>query len=68
MIQRLCQTFGGPIVSTSANLMGEVSCLDAKSVIHQLGRGIDYVLLGGLTTPGRASTILNALTDDVVRG
>lgn len=63
----LCARFGGPIVSTSANLAGHRPARKALEVRLRLGNRIDYLLpgkTGGL--PG-ATEIRDARTGQVVR-
>ena len=51
---KLCLTCGHAIVSTSANLSGQESCIDAQSVADCFGDNIDYLLdlpVGNLQHP-----------------
>ncbi|GAA4494965.1 Sua5/YciO/YrdC/YwlC family protein [Pseudaeromonas paramecii] len=66
-VRALCQAYGKPLVSTSANLSGEAPCRNVAEVQAQLGVCVDYVLpgeVGGATNP---SQIRNALTGEVLR-
>lgn len=67
-VKALCQQFGGPIVSTSANLSGQEpvsSIAQAKEIFgEQVGFYVDEPL-GGATQP---STIKDAMTGKVFRG
>ena len=50
----LCQAWGGPLVSTSANASGREPARTALQVQRQFGAQLDYLLpgaLGGLTRP-----------------
>ncbi|SFC41936.1 L-threonylcarbamoyladenylate synthase [Marinospirillum celere] len=63
----LCEAFGGPLVSTSANLAGEPTLESYQAVIEAFGEEVDAVLngpLGGLKTPSR---IADLDTGEVVR-
>ncbi len=44
----LCEVFGGPIVSTSANLAGHEPARSALRVQRELGDRLDYILHGPL--------------------
>ena len=64
---RLCDAFGGALVSTSANHSGEPPCMDAASVEATLGADIDAIInapLGGLTGP---TPIFDAVTGQQLR-
>tara|TARA_B100000700_G_C15002491_1_gene836963 strand:- start:185 stop:748 length:564 start_codon:yes stop_codon:yes gene_type:complete len=67
-VKRLCQAFGGPLVSTSANLSGEqpVSSIAAAKAAfaEQVGCYVDEPL-GGQQQP---STIKDALSGQTFRG
>lgn len=64
----LCRAFGGPLVSTSANLSGHPAPRHSWQARAQLGATMDFVLAGELTTPGRPSTIRDGATGETVRG
>lgn len=64
----LCRAFGGPLVSTSANLAGHPPPRHPWQVRAQLGAAVDLTLAGELETPGRPSTIRDGATGDVIRG
>jgi len=65
-VRQLCQTFGKPLVSTSANLTGLPPCRTAAEVHQQFGA--DFPVLqgetGGRTNP---SEIRDALTGELIR-
>ncbi len=63
----LCNQFGHPIVSTSANRHGQASLLSAQQVEQELGDDLDFIVslnVGGAT---KASTIRDAMTGKVLR-
>lgn len=64
----LCRSFGGALVSTSANLHGQSAALSVTDVLRQFsGSVLDGVVdtdLGGLAQP---SEIRNALTGTTIR-
>lgn len=68
LTRALCSSFGGPLVSTSANVTGRPPVASAWRARARFGRCIDMVLGGAPDTPGRPSTIRNAATDEIIRG
>ncbi|MEW6646644.1 MAG: L-threonylcarbamoyladenylate synthase [Pseudomonadota bacterium] len=68
LVQTLCQAFGGPIVSTSANPAGRRPARNALTVQRVFGGRVDCILhdpLGGLERPteirdGRTGRIVRA--------
>lgn len=62
----LSRRFGGPLVSTSANLTGLRPAKNVHQVRWQLP-GLDYVLPGACGGATKPSTILHALTNEVLR-
>lgn len=64
----LCQAYGGALVSTSANISARPAARNAAQVRAQLRERVAMVLAGALQTPGRPSTIRDAVTGEVVRG
>lgn len=66
-LTKLCERLGKPIVSTSANLSGESSCITIEEAKLQFGDKVIYVegSVQGRTSP---SMIKDAETGDVLRG
>jgi L-threonylcarbamoyladenylate synthase len=56
--QRLCTSWGRAITATSANISGEPALVSADEVKSLWGNNIDYILDGGVTPGGCASTIV----------
>jgi len=56
--RQLLTTVGQPLTATSANLSEMSAALTAQEVRNQLGNKVDYVLDGGATAGGPASTIV----------
>jgi L-threonylcarbamoyladenylate synthase len=65
--KQLCEEWGGPLVSTSANLHGETSLRDSEAVKQTFGSQIDFVLPGQVGELAGPTTILDALTGKVLR-
>lgn len=63
----LCDAFGGPIVSTSANLAGHEPARSALRVQCELGGGVDYILHGPLGELAQPTEIRDAKTGRVIR-
>ncbi len=63
----LCRAFGGPIVSTSANLTGEAPTRTAEEALAALGDRIDGVVMGEVGGRKDPSMILDAMTEQVFR-
>lgn len=68
LTRALCREFGGPIISTSANISGKPPVASAWRARAVFAGTIDMVLGGVLDTPGRPSTIRNATTNEIIRG
>ena len=65
-VRTLCNTFGGAIVSTSANLAGMAPAKTTREVYWRLPE-VDYVLPGLCAGSDKPSTIRNALTGEIIR-
>lgn len=64
---RLCEAFGGAIVSTSANHHEKQACRSALRVRNCLGDQVDYILSGEVDRHGKPTQIKNAITGEVIR-
>ncbi len=63
----LCDAFGGPLVSTSANLAGHEPARSALRVRRDLGEMVDYILHGALGTLAQPTEIRDAETGRIIR-
>ena len=63
----LCTHFGGPIVSTSANIDGFTPMKDERSIAMTFPNQIDTIVSGALGGRTRPSEIRHVLTGDVIR-
>jgi len=68
LTRALAASFGGALVSTSANVSGRPPVRSAWQARARFGYPLDYVLGGEPDTPGQPSTIRNAQTGEVLRG
>jgi len=66
LVKELCQKFGKPLVSTSANLNGQPPCRIAEEVRQQFGEDFPVLAgyVGGRENP---SEIRDALTGNLIR-
>jgi len=64
----LCEAYGRPIVSTSANLEGQPVTRNSKEVRKQFPRGIDFILPGTAGNLKSPTMIRDILTGKVLRG
>lgn len=63
----ICQSYGGAIVSTSANITGFAPAVSADAVLKQFPQGVDLIVpgqVGGLTNP---TTIRDVSTGKILR-
>ena len=63
----LCELYGGPLVSTSANVSGSPPARNALGVRCGLGNAIDYILPGRVGFERRPSQIRDSITGNLVR-
>jgi L-threonylcarbamoyladenylate synthase len=63
----LCDIYGAPIVSSSANRSGRPPARTALAVRRQLGAGLDYVLPGAVGGLARPTTLRDARSGTIVR-
>ncbi len=63
----LCETFGGPVVSTSANRSGESPARTREAVQARFGDALDFILTGETGGRERPSEIRDARTGRVIR-
>lgn len=66
-VQSLCQSFGKPLVSTSANLTTYPPCRTAEEVAQQLAHRVDFILAGQVGTQINPSEIRDVVTNQVIR-
>ncbi len=66
-VRQLCQAFGKPVTSTSANLSGQPACRDSQQVFAQLGTKVAVIVdepVGGRFNP---SEIRDVVTGHIFR-
>ena len=67
LVVALCEAFGGPVVSTSANRSGEPPARTREDVVASLGDALDFVLDGETGGRERPSEIRDARTGAILR-
>lgn len=67
VVRRLCNDFGGPLVSTSANRHGRAPAMSAFQVRQQFSDALDFVLPGPLGGQQGPTSIRDALSGDTLR-
>lgn len=66
-VRALCEAWGGPLVSTSANLSGQAPVQDVAELEQQFGAGLAAIVPGALGGDARPSEIRDAETGVVLR-
>lgn len=66
-VQALCRAWGGPLVSTSANLSGKPPARNTIELRRQFGDGLGYILPGRLGGDPKPSEIRDAVSGVVLR-
>lgn len=59
VVKRLCQAFGGPLVSTSANPGGKAAARERHQVVRYFGEQLDYIAPGHTGGGLRPSAIMD---------
>lgn len=67
LVVKLCQGFGKPLISTSANLSGQPSAMTADEVREQLGDKLAAILEGETGGRNKPSAILDGRSGKVLR-
>jgi len=66
-VQALCLAFGGPLVSTSANLAGQPEALTAEQVENYFSDEVAFILPGALGDAAEPSPIVDLVTGQPLR-
>lgn len=67
LMSALCEAFGGPLVSTSANRAGEPPAMSAAEITNLFGDEVAYVIEGALGGNANPSTIRDLVSGKVMR-
>jgi len=68
IVRELCRQCRSAIISTSANITGKHMTYSAFDVRLQFQDKLDYILNGSLGDSDKPSVIINAVTDQIIRG
>ncbi len=63
----LCEAFGKPIVSTSANKSGRTPCRTIIQMRIRLAHEIDFIVPGKIQSQKKSTEIRNALNNKIIR-
>ncbi len=66
-VSALCATWGGPLVSTSANPAGALPAREAYQVRRYFGGGLDYLLPGRVGAARRPTGIRDLFSGQIIR-
>jgi L-threonylcarbamoyladenylate synthase len=67
MVRQLCEQFGGPIVSTSANYAGQPTARNPVQARLLFGSEVDFILSGPLDQASGPSRIVDLNTGRIIR-
>ncbi|MGD8112604.1 L-threonylcarbamoyladenylate synthase [Vibrio sp. TRT 21S02] len=67
LVQKMCNAFGKPLTSTSANLTGQPPCMTTEEVELQLGERLVAILHGETSGRNKPSEIRDAKTSQILR-
>lgn len=67
LMKALCDAFGGPLVSTSANRAGDPPAMNAEEVATIFGDDVAHIVPGSLGGNAKPSTIRDLVTGKVLR-
>lgn len=66
-MRALCQAYGGPVVSTSANPGGALPARHLFQVSNYFGKALDYILPGALGTSKKPTVIRDLASGQIIR-
>ncbi len=67
VVKQLCESFGGLMVSTSANPEGLIPAKTESKVAEYFPHHLDYILAGSLGTQDRPSVIKDLVSSQIIR-
>jgi L-threonylcarbamoyladenylate synthase len=65
--QKICEAYGGPIVSTSANIEGQTPAHTTDEVLQYFPHELDYIVPGNVGKSQQPTKICDILTGKVLR-
>lgn len=66
-VKALCDSFGGPIISTSANRKGQPPARDYRTTKIIFGDDVDFILPGKVSGEKNPTEIRSAITGEIIR-
>lgn len=67
LVQQLCQAYGKPMVSTSANLAGEPAITDYQQLLTSIGLKVAVIVEGALGGASQPSQIRDGVSGEILR-
>ena len=67
VINKICDKFQSPIISTSANISGDKNIKDQKVFISEFQNKVDYLIEGNIGNYCNPSIIINMITNESIR-
>ena len=67
VVKKICEQFGGAIISTSANISTQEAARTAEQVKHIFADKINFIVEGETDVNAQPSEIRDALTDQIIR-
>jgi L-threonylcarbamoyladenylate synthase len=67
LVKNICQEFGAPLVSTSANLSGDKPVKYLKHITQNIIDRVDYILPGSVGALNRPTQICDVVTGKIIR-
>lgn len=65
--KKLCQKFGGPIISTSANVVDKNPARNVKQLSKQFVRAVDFIISGRIGSLKKPTEIRDVKTNKLIR-
>ena len=65
--KKLCRKFGGPIISTSANLVGRKPAKNSKQASEQFASAVDFIVSGRVGNLKKPTEIRDVKTNKLIR-
>ena len=67
VINKICDKFQSPVISTSANISGNKNIKNQKKFISEFENKVDYLIEGNVGNYGNPSIIINMTTNESIR-
>jgi L-threonylcarbamoyladenylate synthase len=67
VINKICNKFQSPIISTSANISGNKNIKDKNTFVSEFKNKVDYLVEGNIGNQDNPSIIINMITNENIR-